>query len=1072
MNFYKHLTKLLTKTNEIHNIENLKKVKPSEKEKKYKNFIEVLINFYKCEIKTEESKRFRRYWIEYLRGYIKNSISFSSREEKVEIEKILYENELKQINIINNDDMKNKKSENYELSLLGKLYIDNSNNDINCNHNNNKNDMSNYKDKINLKLNDVNFNRNNEINANSFNEINKENNYKKQTDLVHNHINDASKINQNSEKFILKKIQKENESTQLKNVHSDNKNNESHINNYNILKNENVVQSNKKINMDNIALNIPNNINNINEQEKIINIKNEQKEISEDTFEIIENDDTSMNSDESNKINLIININNIQDKNANKKNENNINNDNKKSEAYEQKIDHYYKIFFKDNIAQCFINFFSQNLKQKILNKFNSQIFSLIYNNRNVTISQIWKEKLITLICVLFPFAKGQNLKINEKKEDIFQTNDKADKNLFKYLRTNILIPDESETRDKLFQFSQNKMDGFVKKFCSNLYLSQDEKGKSKLFSIYTFLIITRNFRKISKNSKIFDDLLAKEYLISFKIRFILEHQEFYSEISKDIIEVYNGLLFINIFYNEIFAKGERKNENNIIKKDNIKNIYIFGENKFELTLNRNCDFNICRLFSEKDNLLYKKVMDNISYFYSINKFELININDLICFSASRISNVESNFIINLLEHISEKEQYIEHNFENYKKNLQKLEECIYKLGTETLNLQKSNKQIKNYVINDAQKEVFNSLIKDINDNINPKLLNKFGLYPYGSVTQFLGGQTSDIDVYLYVKDNNDKVFILKALCSAIRKIIKKNPFTVISRRLCVIKFKYQRQDYQETDFDISLMGFCPYIHSVLLRTYSLMDPRFSLLAITLKKFLGFLGLKSQDSNPSFLNSFSWMILLVSFLQDIIKPKILPKILSNKSNSYMSYEIKYGNNYTLGKSFDEFVNNMKSENTFFVESLYDRKHFMNIYREEIEKNGKNDMSCAEIFLSFLEFVIYYFKSDTVYVNFSIENEGYESMNNILNYNEIKKIKDERFTEYFKYRYFKQKSDDKIKIKDGLILLRDPLDPHYNPAHTLINRVYNTFMEKLKFGYLYLLKNGHLYGLEKEVKKKK
>ena len=68
-------------------------------------------------------------------------------------------------------------------------------------------------------------------------------------------------------------------------------------------------------------------------------------------------------------------------------------------------------------------------------------------------------------------------------------------------------------------------MDNFVKNFCSNLYLSQNEEDKNKLFFIYTFLIITPNLRKFS-DSKIFDDLLAKEYLISFKIRFILEHQE------------------------------------------------------------------------------------------------------------------------------------------------------------------------------------------------------------------------------------------------------------------------------------------------------------------------------------------------------------------------------------------------------------------------------------------------------------------------------------------------------------------------------------------------------------------
>jgi len=1085
MNFYKHLTNLLKKTNEISNLENLKKVNQSEKVKKYRNFIETLIEFYKCEIKTEESKKFKKYWIEYLKGYINNSINFSLGEEKIEIENILKQN----VNI--NIDVKNKKSENYELQNLGNNYIDDSDNtdffyQNNINYNDNNNDKNNYNNKNNLKLNDL--NRNNKININPSNEINKEHNCKNQIDIAHNHNNAISKINRNEE-VNHKKIQKENKNTQLKmNVHSNNKNNEDHINDNNFLKNENVDKNNKKMNMNmnmnNVIKDKQNNINNINPHDiKKINIKIDKNEIREDNFYNIENDDTSMSSYENNKNNLNANINrntkvkvnkneinNKKFKNDIKKNGNKSNYDIKKKE-YEDKIEHYYKIFFRDNTTQCFIKFAAEKIQQKILNKFICQISDLIQNNKGVTISQIWKEKLITLICLLLPFAKGLNSEIIKNVKHIFQAEDKIDKNLYKFLGTNILMEDETETLTKLFKFSQDNMNNFIKNFCSNLYLSQDEEGKSKLFSIYTFLTITRNFRKFSKDSKFFDDLLAKEYLISFKIRFILEHQEFYSEISKDIIGVYNGLLFINIFYNDIFGKDGGKKEFNIIKKDYKAGKYIFGDNKFELTIDRNCDFNIDKLFSDEDNLLYKKVMEKISYFYSINQFELIDINDLIYFSTTRIVDKESNFIINLLEHISEKEKYIYNNFENYKKNLQKLEECIYNLGVETLNLNKKDNQIKKYVINDSQKIVFNSLIKDIKDNMASKLWEKFGLYPYGSVTQFLGGKASDIDVYLYIKDNNDKVLILKILCSAIKKIIKKTPFTVISRRLCVIKFKYKSQDYPETDFDISLMGFCPYIHSVLLRTYSLMDPRFSLLAITLKKFISFLGLKSQENKLDFLNSFSWMILLVTFLQDIIKPQILPKILSNKSNSYINYEIQYGNNYTKDRAFDTFVKNMKGENTLFLDSLNDKKHLMSIYHEEIEKNGKNNLSCAEIFLSFLEFVIYYFKSDSVYVNCSIEYEGYESMNNILNYNENKNIKDERFTEYFKYHYFK-KIYDQIKNKDGLILLRDPLDPHYNPAHTLINRSYNTFMENLKSGYLYLLKNGDLYGLEKEYKDKK
>ena len=83
------------------------------------------------------------------------------------------------------------------------------------------------------------------------------------------------------------------------------------------------------------------------------------------------------------------------------------NNDNKNKEDYEKKIEkYYYTIFFKDNITLCFIKFLTNKLKSKILSYLNTKIFSSVQKNRKITISQIWKEKLITLICVLFPFPR------------------------------------------------------------------------------------------------------------------------------------------------------------------------------------------------------------------------------------------------------------------------------------------------------------------------------------------------------------------------------------------------------------------------------------------------------------------------------------------------------------------------------------------------------------------------------------------------------------------------------------------------------------------------------------------
>lgn len=218
--------------------------------------------------------------------------------------------------------------------------------------------------------------------------------------------------------------------------------------------------------------------------------------------------------------------------------------------------------------------------------------------------------------------------------------------------------------------------------------------------------------------------------------------------------------------------------------------------------------------------------------------------------------------------------------------------------------------------------------------------------------------------------NNKEKIIFLYNLRDVIAKIIKESPNIIVTTRLCVISFKY-RNAYKTTEFDINLMGLSPYINSALLRAYSLMDPRFALLAVSLKKFIEVIKIKNTENKMYFLNSFSWMILLITFFQDIIKPQILPKILSYKSNSNIYYTIEYGQNNQKVKNIYNFIENIKEENTFFSNSLNDSYFLSNIYQEQINKNrpqNRNNLSCAEIFLHFLEFIIYYFKSDSVYVN--------------------------------------------------------------------------------------------------------
>ena len=120
MDFYKILSRLLYKANEIELSESQMKIEQNQKEKIYKDFNKLLISLYSYDIKNEEFENFRTYFIEYLKDIIKKSIIYFSNDDKIYIKKIL--NDVSNQNNINNkienikdnknlDDIKYRKKE-------------------------------------------------------------------------------------------------------------------------------------------------------------------------------------------------------------------------------------------------------------------------------------------------------------------------------------------------------------------------------------------------------------------------------------------------------------------------------------------------------------------------------------------------------------------------------------------------------------------------------------------------------------------------------------------------------------------------------------------------------------------------------------------------------------------------------------------------------------------------------------------------------------------------------------------------------------------------------------------------
>ena len=745
---------------------------------------------------------------------------------------------------------------------------------------------------------------------------------------------------------------------------------------------------------------------------------------------------------------------NIKDKenttdtnNSNKNNINIINDDteNKIKKKMSQIIE-------KINKYNSLKEFISNSInKENRSNKIFCEVYQFLNNssfsssNIDGNISINIRQKMLNLICLIFPFISSkQKVQIIQKMKDKFEAD------AINILENSKFI--DNSKKNNIFDFltfsiikKEINVENINSIFKRKLFVYKE----SDIFDLYKIFIIIKIFK--------FNNYEDYTYQIAFKIKFILDNYlSLYSKIIDLKFDVlYNILLRLKKFYihgyNNKFGEDDGVNNNNELDMD---------------------------LFSSEEKDVYDELYKNIKHFYCVKK----NI-DLVSGYAKELKIFE--FPFNMIELIQIKNNLIKNDFQTYKNNLINIEKRIYKKGYESLfpNIIDINtfissppSVISNYSINENFKNVFHSL----DSYLHKKLFNyNFKLYPYGSSTEFLSDKDSDIDIFLdisQIETNEQKEKFLYNLLHFLKKF-DKHVNTTISTRVCVITFKYY-----SFNFDMSIVGFCPYLHSVLIREYSLIDPRFPLLLIAIKHLIKILRINniSDDRNHSFLNSFSWSLLLIAFLQDIVQPPVLPKILSNseifitkafygynkveKEEEEKNIEKNSDNKFEKVnklKNFESFINNME---------LYDVQIPLGLGNTEIRKQNyenqikeKNNMTCAELLLNFLEFVIFHFKYDTLFVNCSFTHEGFRSIDAI---NYFTSDDDYKFLNYFKTKYIRRVKDD--RGRDGYFLFRDPFDPRYNPGQTLKASSLKKFFSRLKMAYYDLIKYGDLNLLKKQI----
>ena len=500
---------------------------------------------------------------------------------------------------------------------------------------------------------------------------------------------------------------------------------------------------------------------------------------------------------------------------------------------------------------------------------------------------------------------------------------------------------------------------------------------------------------------------------------------------------------FFRKLYNQKKFENLIKVENNY-DGDGSDNYYWGNFSFVKPSLSKTKSFKTNELFTERQNKNYNFCFFQLKHFYTYENKDII---------ACRNGGNNFNFLLNFYEGVNYINNYkYKIPVDKYKTILINLEKEIFDL-VKTNYIQNKNGELSSFKTYQVFHDTFNQLNKLLHDKFPNK---KFNLFPYGSITKLNASETSDLDCFLQIEteDKEELIAFVQEIITFIKTDIDKNlQDPTISTRLFVITFIYNN-----ILIDLNIVGYTPYLHSLLFRVYNLLDARFSMLVLSIKYIIKEIGLKTYAGEINFLNSFSWEMLIKAFLQDIIKPPILPKIIENSDQDTIS--VKFGKMFfnveSGGKSIQNFVNDMYNEKINVP--IIDIGKAKEIYNNTIKI--KNTMPCSELLLKFLFFVIFIFKGDSIYVNNTKEKEGFE---NIIGIFKPKTIQDKKFRYYFRAKYRKYDVKKKSK-KDGIFLFRDPFDCHYNPGQSLKESHEEIFYQKMKNVYYHLMETGSFKGL--------
>lgn len=598
-------------------------------------------------------------------------------------------------------------------------------------------------------------------------------------------------------------------------------------------------------------------------------------------------------------------------------------------------------------------------------------------------------------------------------------------------------------------------------------------------------------------------------YIIRFFMVFLLDKFHINDEILQEL------QLIKDLFF-----------ENN--KANNLKNT----NNTYNTRTNPNNLESNSLVISETDIIVYKLVMSTLTTHYNINKLldkeNKLNKNIYNNNLNNTIDN-DNNLINTIIQEVTEINQTNINNINNNKKKIVSTDSFNYdssislsvifsiaKLSLINLNIEyNKSKFVSNLGLIESKMEsifkqvypivsetengvtsyyfdkspyanqykAFTSLKNTISEVIsNHKLEIEFDLTPFGSITQFIGNTESDVDTYCEIKSyscKRTKIKFFKELMYAIQTKYKtnlRNNGSVLTPRLFTFKLSIEG-----IKVDLNFLGELGILNSNLLFQYGKIDLRFHIMGNVIKHVLKKNSIARTDREMDYINSYAWMLFIMTYLQDKEDPPVLPKLLlknkarkkqnkienvddgldfftNNHTNNRFNHKAgifktvikcgrkvkeRIGNFDVKGKHRGVFLSRnamMNNKNNNRIRNLLDENREVRFYQEEVFVNdmfiANNNYELLKIMVQFSS-MNKYSKSD----NFNYdESSNYDNDADIILNKKPVSLLMLNFIEYFAFVYDPEKMIiDCSPEKEGFALLNNFFDYHVNTKETELVR---------------------------------